>query len=124
MMGTVASRWVPCAFPAIGNAGRDPHDLLHPPDKEQTMHMKDGTIENRKIVSQEEWIEARKKLLVKEKEFTRMQDELNLERRSLPWARVTKQYLFDGPNGKETLGDLFDGRSQLIIYHFMFGPND
>jgi predicted dithiol-disulfide oxidoreductase (DUF899 family) len=86
--------------------------------------MKDDTTENRKIVSQEQWLEARKRLLAKEKEFMRMQDELNLERRSLPWVKVTKAYLFDGPNGKETLGDLFEGRSQLIIYHFMFGPND
>jgi predicted dithiol-disulfide oxidoreductase (DUF899 family) len=86
--------------------------------------MKDDTMENRKIVTQDEWLEARKKLLAKEREFTRMQDELNLERRSLPWVKVTKNYGFDGPNGKESLGDLFEGRSQLIIYHFMFGPND
>src|ERR1700726_2080058 len=83
-----------------------------------------STIENHRIVSQEDWLEARKKLLDKEKQFTRLQDELNLERRSLPWVKVTKAYLFDAPNGKETLGDLFEGRSQLIIYHFMFGPND
>jgi predicted dithiol-disulfide oxidoreductase (DUF899 family) len=86
--------------------------------------MTDGTFENPAIVSEEEWLEARKKLLAKEKEFTRMQDELNLERRSLPWVKVTKNYLFDGPDGKEKLGELFEGRSQLIVYHFMFGPHD
>src|ERR1051326_2986160 len=86
--------------------------------------MTDANFENHAIVSDEEWLEARKKLLVKEKEFTRMEDELNRERRNLPWVKVTKEYLFEGPNGKETLGDLFEGRSQLIIYHFMFGPND
>ncbi|HLG98647.1 MAG TPA: thioredoxin family protein [Bryobacteraceae bacterium] len=85
--------------------------------------MSDST-RNHKIVSEEDWIEARKKLLVKEKEFTRLQDELNQERRDLPWVKVTKNYVFDGPNGKETLADLFEGRSQLIIYHFMFGLDD
>jgi predicted dithiol-disulfide oxidoreductase (DUF899 family) len=76
------------------------------------------------IVSEEEWVKVRKRLLAKEKELTRMQDELNLARRDLPWVRVTKKYEFDGRDGKETLGDLFEGRSQLIIYHFMFGPDD
>jgi predicted dithiol-disulfide oxidoreductase (DUF899 family) len=75
-----------------------------------------------KIVSQEEWIEARKALLAKEKPFTRLRDELSAERRALPWVRVDKRYVFDGPSGKETLSDLFDGRSQLVVYHFMFGP--
>jgi len=86
--------------------------------------MTDGTIASHKIVTEEEWLDARKKLLAKEKQFTRMQDELNHERRSLPWVKVTKDYLFDGPSGKKTLGDLFEGRSQLIVYHFMFGPDD
>ena len=76
------------------------------------------------VVSEAEWLRARRRLLIREKKFTRMQDALALERRSLPWVRVTKKYLFDGPNGKETLGDLFEGRSQLIIYHFMFAPHD
>ena len=58
----------------------------------------------------------------KEKEFTRLRDQLSAERRELPWVKVEKQYVFDGPDGKETLADLFDGRSQLIVYHFMFGP--
>ncbi len=74
------------------------------------------------VVSREEWIEARKAFLVKEKEHTRQGDELSRQRRDLPWVRVEKNYEFEGPNGKETLADLFDGRSQLIVYHFMLGP--
>ena len=74
------------------------------------------------IVSQEEWLARRKKLLSQEKEFTRLRDQLSAERRELPWVKVDKHYVFDGPDGKETLADLFDGRSQLIVYHFMFGP--
>jgi predicted dithiol-disulfide oxidoreductase (DUF899 family) len=81
-------------------------------------------VSKHKVVSEVEWLKARKKLLIKEKKLTRMQDELNLERRSLPWVKVTMDYVFDGPNGQETLADLFEGRSQLIIYHFMFGPED
>ncbi len=76
-----------------------------------------------KIVSKEEWIEARKQLLAKEKEFTRLRDELSRERRELPWERVLENYVFDGPKGKESLSDLFEGRTQLIIYHFMFHPD-
>jgi predicted dithiol-disulfide oxidoreductase (DUF899 family) len=76
-----------------------------------------------KAVSREQWIEARTRLLAKEKELTRLRDELSRERRELPWVRVDKHYAFDGPNGKETLADLFEGRSQLIVYHFMFGPD-
>lgn len=75
-----------------------------------------------KVVSHEEWLKARKALLAKEKEFTRLRDELSRERRDLPWTRVDKSYVFDGPDGKESLADLFDGRSQLIVYHFMLGP--
>jgi predicted dithiol-disulfide oxidoreductase (DUF899 family) len=81
-------------------------------------------IGNHSVVSEADWLKSRKKLLEKEKKFTRMQDELNLERRSLPWVKVTKQYRFEGPKGVETLSDLFAGRNQLIIYHFMFGPDD
>ncbi len=75
-----------------------------------------------KVVSKEEWLKARKAHLAKEKEFTRQRDELSRQRRELPWVKVEKNYVFDGPKAKETLADLFDGRSQLIIYHFMFGP--
>ena len=74
------------------------------------------------VVSQEEWLAARKRLLSKEKEFTRLRDQLAAERRALPWVKVEKDYVFDGPDGQETLADLFDGRSQLLVYHFMFGP--
>src|SRR5881296_975979 len=76
----------------------------------------------REIVSPAEWLIARKDLLTREKEFTRLRDKLSAERRELPWVKVDKRYVFDGPKGKETLADLFDGRSQLIVYHFMFGP--
>src|SRR5438093_2547582 len=76
-----------------------------------------------KIVSPSEWVEARKQFLIKEKEFTRLRDELSRERRELPWERVDKNYVFDGPNGKVKLADLFDGRNQLVVYHFMFGPD-
>jgi len=75
-----------------------------------------------KVVSPEEWTAARKELLRKEKESTRLRDQLSEERRTLPWVKVTKKYLFDAPEGKVTLGDLFGGRSQLVMYHFMFGP--
>jgi len=84
--------------------------------------MSTSTIENPKIVSQDEWLAARKKLLAKEKQLTRERDAVAAERRQLPWVRVEKNYVFDSPGGKKTLADLFDGRSQLIIYHFMFGP--
>ena len=80
-------------------------------------------MENHKVVSPGEWLAARKELLAEEKEFTRLRDELSRQRRDLPWERVEKEYSFGGPNGKETLSDLFDGRSQLIIYHFMFDPD-
>lgn len=73
-----------------------------------------------RVVSHERWIDARKQHLVKEKEFTRLRDRLSRERRALPWERVEKEYVFEGPDGKETLSHLFDGRSQLIVYHFMF----
>lgn len=75
-----------------------------------------------KVVSHSEWIEARKQFLAKEKEFTHLRDELSRQRRELPWEKVEKDYVFDGPRGKEKLADLFDGRSQLVIYHFMLGP--
>src|SRR5881628_2096337 len=74
------------------------------------------------IVTREEWLQARKTHLAKEKEFTRLRDRLSAERRALPWVRVDKPYVFEGPSGKATLADRFDGRSQLIVYHFMFGP--
>ena len=75
-----------------------------------------------KVVSQKEWLTARHALLVKEKEFTHLREQLAQQRRQLPWVKVKKEYLFDGPKGRESFTDLFDGRSQLIVYHFMFGP--
>ena len=75
------------------------------------------------VVTREQWLEARTALLAKEKEFTRLRDELSRQRRALPWERVEKAYVFEGPRGRETLADLFRGRSQLIVYHFMFGPD-
>jgi predicted dithiol-disulfide oxidoreductase (DUF899 family) len=74
------------------------------------------------IVSQSEWLKARKALLAKEKGVTKARDALSQQRRELPWVKVDKPYVFEGPDGKETLVDLFDGRSQLIVYHFMLGP--
>lgn len=74
------------------------------------------------IVSDQEWVEARQALLVKEKEMTRARDALNTARRMLPMRRVEKDYVFDGPDGKVNLLDLFDGRRQLMIVHFMFDP--
>ena len=80
-------------------------------------------MENHKVVSTGEWLAARKELLAKEKEFTRLRDELTRQRRDLPWERVEKEYSFEGPDGKETLAGLFEDRSQLIVYHFMFDPD-
>jgi predicted dithiol-disulfide oxidoreductase (DUF899 family) len=84
--------------------------------------MTDG-IHNHKVVSHEEWLKARTEFLAKEKEFTRLRDELSQQRRDLPWEEITKKYIFEGPSGEETLSDLFEGQSQLIVYHFMFGPD-
>jgi len=81
-----------------------------------------GSLEDHKIVSENEWTEARKALLKKEKELTILGHQLNQQRRELPWKEVNKEYVFEGPNGKQTLRELFDGRSQLIVYHFMFDP--
>jgi predicted dithiol-disulfide oxidoreductase (DUF899 family) len=75
------------------------------------------------IVSRTDWLVARKDLLKREKELTRLRDQLSVERRALPWVKIDKEYIFDAPEGKVTLADLFDGRSQLIIYHFMFHPD-
>ena len=74
------------------------------------------------IVSQAEWLTARKALLAREKEFSKARDQLSAARRALPWVKVDKTYVFDGPNGKQTLPELFDGKSQLLVYHFMLGP--
>ena len=77
---------------------------------------------HREIVSEAEWLVARKDLLTREKEFSRQRDALSAARRKLPMVKIDKDYVFEGPEGKETLADLFDGRGQLIVYHFMLGP--
>lgn len=87
------------------------------------MTMSARTVDNPRVVSREEWVAARRKLLAKEKQLTRERDAVAAERRQLPWVKVEKKYVFDAPGGKKTLADLFEGRSQLIIYHFMFGPD-
>ncbi|MGB7436483.1 MAG: thioredoxin family protein [Candidatus Acidiferrum sp.] len=85
--------------------------------------MTTNAVEQPKVVSREEWLVARKELLAKEKELTRQRDAINAKRRELPWVKIDKEYVFDTPEGKKTLADLFAGRSQLIIRHFMFGPD-
>ncbi len=75
------------------------------------------------VVGRAEWLEARERLLAEEKEFTRLRDKLSAQRRALPWVKVEKAYRFDGPEGPASLGDLFDGQRQLVVYHFMFSPD-
>jgi len=81
------------------------------------------TIQKPRVVSHDQWVNERVAFMIKEKELTRLRDELSRQRRELPWEKVTKPYVFDGPGGKETLARLFAGRSQLVVYHFMFAPN-
>jgi predicted dithiol-disulfide oxidoreductase (DUF899 family) len=80
-------------------------------------------VTDQRVVSRREWIEARKAHLAAEKELTRLRDDVSRRRRELPWVRVEKEYVFETPAGRQTLADLFEGRSQLIVYHFMFGPD-
>ena len=75
-----------------------------------------------RIVSRGEWLEARKALLAQEKELTRLHDRIAAQRRALPWVKIEKPYVFEGPDGRVSLADLFAGRSQLVVQHFMFGP--
>ena len=84
--------------------------------------MNHSQIEHPKVVSQEEWLAARKELLVKEKALSKLRDALSEDRRNMPWVKVKKEYVFDTPEGKKPLADLFGGKSQLIVYHFMLGP--
>ena len=84
--------------------------------------MNTSTIAHPKVVSPAKWEAARKELWIEEKQLTRQRDEVDRQRRELPWVKVEKQYAFEGPHGRETLADLFEGRSQLIVQHFMFGP--
>jgi predicted dithiol-disulfide oxidoreductase (DUF899 family) len=80
-------------------------------------------LENHRVVSHDDWLTARRALLESEKKLTRLRDEVSRARRELPWEAVTTEYVFDGPDGRESLNDLFDGRSQLVVYHFMFDPD-
>jgi predicted dithiol-disulfide oxidoreductase (DUF899 family) len=81
-----------------------------------------GTGQTPRVVSHQQWVTERAAFLAKEKELTRLKDQLSRERRDLPWEKLTKSYVFEGPRGPETLADLFEGRTQLLVYHFMFGP--
>jgi predicted dithiol-disulfide oxidoreductase (DUF899 family) len=85
--------------------------------------MKQDGVHDHPVVSHEEWLSARSAFLSKEKEFTRLRDDLNRQRRELPWETVDKPYVFDGPSGQETLAQLFGKRRQLLVYHFMFSPD-
>ena len=91
--------------------------------EEMKSKTKESQMNHPEIVSEAEWLVARKDLLAREKEFNRQRDALSAARRQLPMVKIDKEYVFDGTDGKETLADLFDGRSQLIVYHFMFGPD-
>jgi predicted dithiol-disulfide oxidoreductase (DUF899 family) len=88
---------------------------------ESTTEVKETAIP--KIVTQEEWLSERNKLLIHEKELTKQHDRVNAERRRLPMVKIEKEYIFDSPEGKRSLKDLFEGRLQLVVYHFMFGPD-
>src|ERR1700716_2793948 len=89
----------------------------------ETRSTQEAVMQTHKIVSREEWVAATKAHLTHEKEYTRARDRLSEERRALPWVKVDKAYVFDGPDGKQTLSDLFAGRSQLVVQHFMFAPD-
>ena len=81
------------------------------------------SLEDHKVVSHADWLSARKAFLIKEKEFTHLREDLSKERQELPWERVDKSYVFDGPDGEESLAELFANCSQLAVYHFMFNPD-
>src|SRR4029450_10920186 len=83
----------------------------------------EGPMSNHTIGTREEWLEGREQLLLREKEHTRLGGEVGRQRRELPWVRVEKEYRFDTDDGEKALDELFDGRSQLLVYHFMFGPS-
>jgi len=84
--------------------------------------MNNTLINPAKAISQDEWLNARKELLIREKQLTQLSDEVDRQRRALPWVKIEKTYTFDGFDGRRTLSDIFEGRSQLIVSHFMFGP--
>jgi predicted dithiol-disulfide oxidoreductase (DUF899 family) len=88
----------------------------------ETTALSDASSKNHRVVTRNEWVAERKALLAREKELTRLRDQIARERRALPWVRVDKNYAFDTREGRRTLGELFDGRRQLLVQHFMFGP--
>src|SRR5437879_10109897 len=95
-----------------------------PPLRNSSMANYDsGPITNHPVVSHDEWLRVRKAFLAREKEFSKLRDAIARERRALPWERVEKPYAFDTAEGRLTLADLFDGRRQLVVYHFMFAPD-
>jgi len=87
-----------------------------------TTALSDVSTEEHSVVSRDEWIAERRMLLAREKELTRLRDQIAHERRALPWVRIDKNYVFDAPEGRRTLAELFEGRRQLLVQHFMFGP--
>jgi predicted dithiol-disulfide oxidoreductase (DUF899 family) len=88
----------------------------------ETTAISERSTENHRVVSRDEWLAERKALLAREKELTRLRDQIARERRALPWVRIDKNYVFNAPEGPRTLADLFDGRSQLMVQHFMLAP--
>jgi hypothetical protein len=98
----------------LTRGGAAEYGVVKPFGRRLDRHGKELTMEHR-IVSRDEWLAERKRHLAKEKAFTRLRDELSAERRRLPWVKLEKSYVFDAPDGKKTLADLFDGRSQLIV---------
>src|ERR1700682_6102407 len=101
-----------------GGMSCSPSWTISSPEGQQEEH----PMQPHPIVSRQEWIEARKAHMAREKELTRARDALSEERRALPWVKVDKDYVFDGPNGKVTLAELFKGKSQLVVQHVMFTP--
>jgi predicted dithiol-disulfide oxidoreductase (DUF899 family) len=117
----------PLGQPGVGlrprrNPVKSAEPTLRPAMAEETLQMTTGTIPHPQVVSRNQWLAERKKLLAREKELTKQRDRINAERRRLPMVKIAKDYAFDGPTGKQNLKSLFDGRRQLIVYHFMFDP--
>ena len=118
----VADPLFPTDSRRVSRLGREPYYSENGNSNRKGKIMNVQTAPQHDVVSPEKWITARKELLRKEKELTRLRDELSRQRRELPWEKVEKNYVFEGPDGQEALADLFGGRSQLMVYHFMFGP--
>src|SRR5918996_4944077 len=112
----------PCSRPArpLPTARDSPTEMNTFDTKERTMT---SQMTEHRIGTLEQWLAAREQLLVREKEHTRLGDEIAQQRRELPWVPMVKEYRFETDDGEKTLAELFDGRSQLLVYHFMFGPS-